>query len=391
MYHYSRQLVQGLAPLVVLAAVLWLVAGCSKVPTQPDVIVIVPSATANEPDPSLAASDLTLLDNAASRSNQATAYVVNPSTGQPVTVSLTPRRSDGQVEYGPRRGDLINQNVSQVQRLVEAEAATGPFDLLNMITAAVRVTSTPGTLLVVSSGLSTAGGFQLQAVGWDASPSSVAGQLKSQGLLPSLRGWRVVFSGLGDTAGRQPALPLPQQTTLADYWMAICHAADALACSTDETTRPDPPSRSTTPVPVVPVPVVTSVVGPNGSSGVSVPTDELFAFNSASLLPGADSVLGPLAAKALTKHLLASITGFASPDGGTPAYNTALSLARARSVAGRLETLGLPTSQVSSVTGDGTAGQTIRACYRDGHFDEASCAGLRRVIILLGPPAASAA
>ncbi len=390
MYHRSRHLVQGLAPLVVLAAVLSLVAGCSKVPNQPDVIVVVPSATANEPDPSLASSDLTLLYNAGSGSDQATAYVVNPSTGQPVTVSLTPKRSDGQVEYGPRRDDLINQNVSQVERLVEAEAATGPFDLLDMIAAAVRVTSVPGTLLVVSSGLSTAGGFQLQAVGWDASPSSVADQLKSRGLLPSLRGWRVVFSGLGDTAGRQPALPLPQQTTLTDYWMAICHAAGAMACSTDETTRPDPPSRSTTPVPVVPVPVVTSVVGPNGSWGVSVPTDELFAFNSANLLPGADSILGPLAAKALTKHLLASITGFASPDGGTPAYNTALSLARARSVAGRLETLGLPASQVSSVTGEGTAGQTIRACYRDGQFSEASCARLRRVIILLGPPAAPA-
>jgi hypothetical protein len=129
-------------------------------------------------------------------------------------------------------------------------------------------------LLILSSGLSTAGGFDLRQVGWDASPATVAAQLKARGLLPVLAGWQVVFSGLGDTAGTQPPLPLPQRTTLTSYWMAICHAAGAPSCHADEMTRPDPPSRSKTAVPVVPVPTVQSVRGPHGSTSISIPNDE---------------------------------------------------------------------------------------------------------------------
>ena len=126
----------------------------------------------------------------------------------------------------------------------------------------------------------------------------MARQLKQRGLLPRLAGWRLDFSGLADVAGDQPSLPLPQRTTLVGYWMAICHTAGAAACGDDDTIRPDPPSRSTTPVPVVPVPAVTPVTGPHRSAGVSVPADELFPFNSARLLAGADGILRPLAARA---------------------------------------------------------------------------------------------
>ncbi len=375
---------RSLLLLTVVVTLSLLLAACGKSPvTTPDVIVIVPSATVNEPAPELSADNRGMIENAGATSTQADAYVVNPATGQPTEVPLTPRRADGQVEYGPRRGYLLDQNVSRVGQLLLQEAASGPFDLLNMIASAVRVTSPPGTLLIISSGLSTAGGFDLRLVGWDANPSSVAAQLKQRGLLPDLAGWRVIFSGLGDTAGRQPPLPLPQQTTLVSYWMAICRAAGAAACQTDQTTRPDPPSRSTTPVPVVPVPAVLSVRGPNGATGVSVPGDELFAFGSATLLPGADGILAPLAAKARSGHLLVTVTGYASPDGGSAAYNLALSRARALAVRARLVALGLPSGQITRVTGLGTDGKTTQACDVAGQFDEAVCAQLRRVVVLL--------
>ena len=375
---------RSLLLLTVVVTLSLLLAACGKSPvTTPDVIVIVPSATANEPAPELSAGNRSMLQNAGATSTQADAYIVNPATGQPTEVPLTPRRADGQVEYGPRRGYLLDQNMSRVGQLLPQQAASGPFDLLDMIASAVRVTSPPGTLLILSSGLSTAGGFDLRLVGWDADPSSIAAQLKQRGLLPDLAGWRVIFSGLGDTAGRQPPLPLPQQTALVSYWMAICRAAGAAACQTDETTRPDPPSRSTTPVPVVPVPAVLSVRGPNGATGVSVPGDELFAFGSAILLPGADAVLGPLAAKARSGHLLVTVTGYASPDGGSAAYNLALSRARALAVRARLVALGLPPGQITRVTGLGTDGKTTQACDVAGQFDEAVCAQLRRVVVLL--------
>jgi outer membrane protein OmpA-like peptidoglycan-associated protein len=238
---------------------------------------------------------------------------------------------------------------------------------------------------VVSSGLSTAGGFDLRQVGWYASPSAVATQLKDRGMLPRLTGWHVVFSGLADTAGDQPPLPLPQRAELTAYWLAICHAAGAASCATDDTTRPYPSSRSTTPVPQVPVPTVVSVRGPHGSVGKSIPADMFFAFNSAKLLPGADAILRPLVAQAVSGRLKVSITGYASPDGGSNTYNKALSLARAMSIRARFLSLGVSAGQIVKVTGEGTAGQTAAICYRHGQLNETICARLRRVVILLSP------
>ena len=380
------------APVLLAVAVplTLLLTGCQAPSHTAEVVVVLPSATANEPAPMLAATDRALLYHAGATSTRGVAYVANPATGQATRVGLTPVRADGQVEYGPRRDYLLSQNVNRVQRVLGTEAATGPFDLLQMIGSAVRVTSHSGTLLILSSGLSTAGGFNLRDVGWDANPRTVAAQLRQRGLLPRLAGWRVDFSGLADVAGRQPALPLPQRSTLTAYWMAICHAAGAAACGTDDTIRPDPASRSTTPVPVVPVPAVSPVAGPHHSAGLSVPADELFAFNSASLLAGADGVLGPLASRARAQHRLVTITGYASPDGGSAAYNLALSRDRALAVRNRLVALGLPPSQISQVTGLGTAGQPLRACDLHGQLDEAICAGLRRVVILLIPQSAAA-
>ncbi len=378
-------------PVLLLAALpaTLLITGCQAPSHVAETVVVLPSATANEPEPVLAAADRALLYHAGATSTRGFAYVISPATGQPTRVGLTPLRADGQVEYGPRRDYLLQQNVNRVQQVLRTEAATGPFDLLQLISTAVRATSHPGTLLILSSGLSTAGGLNLRAVGWDANPAAVAGQLKQRGLLPRLTGWRLDFSGLATVAGDQPSLPLPQRTTLTAYWMAICRAAGAAGCTTDDTIRPDPPSRSTTPVPVVPVPVVVSVTGPRHSAGVSVPADELFAFDSARLLPGADSILRPLVSRASGRRQLVSITGYASPDGGSAAYNLALSQSRALSVRNRLEALGLAPGQIAQVTGLGTAGQTARACYRHGQLDETVCATLRRVVILLTPATAA--
>ena len=378
-------------PVLLLAALpaSLLIAGCQAPSHVADNVVVLPSATANEPEPVLAAADRALLYHAGATSTRGVAYVINPATGQPTRIGLTPLRADGQVEYGPRRDYLLRQNVNRVQQVLRTEAATRPFDLLQMISTAVRVTSHPGTLLILSSGLSTAGGFNLLDVGWGANAATVAGQLQRRDLLPGLAGWRVDFSGLADVARPQPALPLPQRTTLTGYWMAICHTARAAACGDDDTIRPDPPSRSTTPVPVVPVPAVTPVAGPHHAAGVSVPAAELFPFNSARLVAGADSILRPLVSQARAEHRLVSISGFASPDGGSSLYNLALSRSRALSVRNRMITLGLPAGQVGQVVGLGTAGLTLGACYRHGQLDEALCATMRRVVILLNPQSAA--
>jgi outer membrane protein OmpA-like peptidoglycan-associated protein len=366
-----------------------LLTGCQSSSDTPKIIVVVTSATSNEPAPVLSAPDRAMLRNAGSTSTRAAAFVVDPNTGQAREVSLTPRRVDGEVDHGPDRDRKLTANVNRVQQLLNTLAASRPFDLLAMITQAIRVTSRAGTLLVLSSGLSTAGGFDLRQVGWGANPQTAAAALRRRGLLPRLSGWHVVFSGLADTAGRQTVLPLPQRTILTRYWLALCRVAGAASCAVDAVTRPEPPPRSTTLVPAVPVPRVTSFRGPHGQI-TNVPADALFAFNSARLLPGADAIIRPVALKTRRQQLKVTIVGYASPDGGTNVYNLALSGKRARAVRTRLIALGVPSSLIVKAVGLGTAGRPRSACYRSGRLDESLCARLRRVVITLHPVRAAA-
>ena len=48
--------------------------------------MVLPSATANEPEPVLAAADRALLYHAGATSTRGVAYVVSPATGQPTRV-----------------------------------------------------------------------------------------------------------------------------------------------------------------------------------------------------------------------------------------------------------------------------------------------------------------
>jgi outer membrane protein OmpA-like peptidoglycan-associated protein len=363
----------------VLVAFTW-----ARTPAAPANFIITATATANEPAPALPADILQTLRSAGLGRTPATAFVVAPGASQPDVISLTPHLPNGRVDYGPTRNSALNANISAVQHAVGRQAGQGSFDLLAILTAAIRAAPAPAVLIVVSSGLSTSGGLDLRQVGWDASPSFVAAQLKARRLLPDLAGYQVLFSGLGDTAGRQRPLPLPQQTPLARYWKAICQASGAVSCTVDDTDRPEPPSHSTTPVPPVPVPVVTSVTSPQHST-ITLPDTLLFPYGSSTLIPSTDTILQPIAQRARSQHQLVSITGYASPDGGNHAYNLALSAQRANAVRSRLITLGLPAGQIAQVNGAGTAGRSRDACLVHGQLDDATCAQLRKVLIVLSP------
>jgi outer membrane protein OmpA-like peptidoglycan-associated protein len=134
---------------------------------------------------------------------------------------------------------------------------------------------------------------------------------------------------------------------------------------------------------------VRSVAGPGGITTTIVPAALLFQFDSSALLPEADTILRPLVAQARDHDLRVSITGYASPDGGTAAYNIALSERRAEAVSRRLRALGLPAAQIIEVTGAGTAGKSLAVCLVHGQLDEAVCGQLRRVVITMAPRTAS--
>jgi hypothetical protein len=141
MSRFDRRLVADLTTLSVLMLFLLLAACGRTTGSAQQAIVVMASATANEPGPVLASGDAALLYHAGAISTDVVAYVMDPNTGQQTRVPLTPRRPDGQVDWGPGRGERLAGNVSRVQQLLNREAATKPFDLLAEISAARRVTN----------------------------------------------------------------------------------------------------------------------------------------------------------------------------------------------------------------------------------------------------------
>lgn len=214
--------------------------GVQSVGQVGDLVVVVAAATKHEPRPSLTSRAQTELLGAAESRNvtngpngkSSVVRVASADGASSSSIPLTPRRQDHSVEYGGNRDQLIKNNVDQAVLAVGRVTATKPgLDLLEGMSNATRGPDT-GTLIVISNGLSTEGGLDMRQVGWNADPNLLAADLFSRGLLPHLSGWRVVFTGLGETAGsEQPELSTPMRHKLGDYYMLAILVAFILLIS----------------------------------------------------------------------------------------------------------------------------------------------------------------
>ncbi|QRP51161.1 OmpA family protein [Amycolatopsis sp. FDAARGOS 1241] len=374
-----------------------LLAGCaiparSFTPTGGDRVVVVVSGTANEPKPFATAATLKILRDAANStdvsaqgSGKSSVALVSAADGGDVpSVVLTPRRADGALEHGLNRPALIDKNVQLAADVIGATAAhRAGLDLLGGIDQAVRGID-PGTLVVDSSGLSTAGAFDLRQVGWTADPAAIAKQLKTAGQLPHLGGWHVLFTGLGAVAGAQPPLPTPARDKLGAYWRAICQAAGAASCDVDQSRVPARRPEATIATPAVPVPGVQSVVGPSGRISTTVADSALgFAGDSADLSPAARDLLRSLA-EGISARLAdrpdapVTVRGYAAdPPGSTAAGRQELATLRAQAVAGALKASGV--TNPLDAAGIGT--QPGATAVVGGRFDEQTATRMRRVEI----------
>ncbi|WP_410660517.1 OmpA family protein [Amycolatopsis sp. lyj-112] len=380
------------APPILFLAVAVLVSACGAhagaAGGDGERIVVLASASTNEPRPSLPPGIESRLAEAAHSENatdgkngKGSLAIVTSADGVTArTLPLTPRRANGAVEHGLQRENLIDANVQRVSDAVGGLAAIRPgVDLLSGIDNAVRGVG-PGTLVVLSSGLSTAGGLDLRRAGWQVEPAALAAELKTRGLLPELDGWRVVLSGIGATAGTQPPLSLPTRERLVAYWREICRAAGAAECLFDEARLDPRPPNGNVATPDVPVPGIVSVSGPDGTTKTTLTNDVLgFAGDSAALSPAAQGVLAELALRIAARPAARVVVrGFtADPPGSTGQGRADLSAARAGAVAGALKAAGVAVPIESS--GGGTApGMTAMS---GGVFDEGVAVKMRRVDI----------
>lgn len=391
--------VRAAAAAITGAAVL-LLTGCQSAPSggQPGValggdhVVILVSGTAAEPLPVLPPSAQAVLEQGADSDNAtngargrgSVADVVSADGDAHETLPLTPRRADGSVEHGFQHDTLITQNVQAVTQAVSATATTTPgLDLLEGIAHAVRGLD-HGVLIVDSNGLSTTGGLDLRKLGWNADPKTAAQQLAHAGLLQSLTGFRLIFVNLGNSAGDQPPLPKPTRDKLNAYWTAICVQAGAASCEIDQTTTTPSPPRSTAPQPVVTVPGLSSITGPNDVTTTSITDGVLgFAGDRWDISPDGHLVVGQVADRITHKlaqkpDLVVTVAGYtADPPGYTTTDLARLGQARSDSVAHALRAAGV-TATIRSIGGGKAPGMTAIV---HGSFDDTLGAQMRRVEI----------
>ncbi|MEN4476188.1 OmpA family protein [Mycolicibacterium cosmeticum] len=343
----------GVVVLVGLAVV-----GCGTIEdrTQAANVIVVATATANEPAAILPA-DFDAVLRAANESRRGTLTVLVPRDGRaeqigdPIDVKVTRDGSEMENNEG-----LIDAGIAKIGDEVRGRTSAAAsnerqLDLLTGLAEASR-RADKSTIVLISSGLQTTGLIDFAALGWDFDDNAVIGQLRDDGFVPDLSGKKVMFVGLGETAGVQQALPQPMRAKVEGLWLDLCRAGGAAECTKAAMTQLDPPV-STTPARTVDVPRFELPALPSaGEVQVSVPTQALFAPDSAELLPSAEGQLSALASELVARGASIDLVGHTWRVGQADSAR-ALSLQRASAVADALVRNGFPRGSIGELRGAG--------------------------------------
>jgi len=273
--------------------------------------------------------------------------------GKPKVFPLPPFKTQD-VNTGAIQQD-IGLYVDGVVRLLigsDLHAVAQQADVLGALSLAAAATPAGGNIVVIDSGLQTAGQLEYQVPGMLMSPpDDVVKFLRAGNLIPVLNGRHVLLYGFGYAAAPQATLDQPERANVVAQWKAIV-AAGGACVTADTTPNTDAetaglPAVSTVPLPAPPVfrPCGTTVLSDAGSVG--------FDEGSATFRDpaAARSTLTQLAS--ILKQGTDSITliGSTSTEGGD-AVNYPLSRKRAGAVKSVLMSLGIAGSRIK-VVGDG--------------------------------------
>lgn len=359
-----------------------MLAACGSAPDQSQAanVIVLATATSNEPGSQLPAGfDQTL--RAANATQRGTLTVLMPRSGKteqigdPVPVAVT--REGSGPENDPQLLDEGLQRISgTVAKRVTALASNEPvLDLLTGLNDAAR-RSPKSTIVAVSSGLQDTGLADFSGLGWDFRNADVVDSLRTKGFLPDLSGKKVVFVGLGNTAGSaQVPLPAPMQTKVQSLWIDICHAGGADRCDTAHPVADVPPV-STAAAKTVAVPTFALPPLPDNGGSLPLATEALFAPDSADLLPQAQGPLATLADELRTRGATVDLVGHTWSVGPADTART-LSRQRAQAVADALLAHGLPAQHLGTVAGVG-----YDTPIAAGAADPAATAAANRVVVV---------
>ncbi|WP_075014678.1 OmpA family protein [Geodermatophilus obscurus] len=344
-------------------------------------VAFVVGARSNMPAPQLDGGALEVLDAAVDDQSRVSITVADgePSLVEPGAIDLLIEGATSQARDASR----VENRQLVLDGLVSARAEDKETDLLGALDEAVRsISSAPGphTVVVVDSGLSTAGALDFRARDvLSADPKALADQLAADDELPDLKGSTVVFQGLGDTFSPQMPLGRPQRQDLIDIWAAIAERAGAADVVVEE-------SRLLVP-PVGVLPKVTPVEVPDGAACTVTLTSDLVRFkpDSAEFLDRAATleVLAPLAAQLTQPGVSATLTGTTARVGDM-AGQVELSLSRAEAVRSLLtDEFESPSDAMAAIGLGSDFPEYVEDHGPDGELDEDKAAQNRRVVVQL--------
>jgi hypothetical protein len=382
-----RRRALALGALVLAAAV-----GCAgsggraeEDPGPGGVLAVVVGAHSNAPDPELTGAAAAARDLAVAQQSYFSLVVADGAPYQ--TGGSGPLVADGSTSTA--RAEQHEAGRRHVDDMVEqAVAMTPETDLITAMDLVVQtLQGEPGlhTLVVVDSGLSTTGPLDFRRPGLlDADPVEVADSMGDAGTLPDLRGFSVVFQGLGVTSAPQQELDPARRVRLVEIWKAVVERAGAVAVKVEPGSPgdPDPGLPVVTPVPVDPGVActpgrVTLTGGPLGFQ----PGEPFLSDRRA-----ATEALRPYAEQMVADgNVIAEVFGTYA-DVGDPAVRQSLSELRAQEVAYVLIDLGVPIQQLHVLGLGSDFPGFVPDRDASGRFDPAAVARNRTVILQLTEP-----
>lgn len=335
----QRSLISG---ALMVALILSTGCGDAQSSAAPGALAVIVGAHSNMMAPSILDTAETEIDTASALGSPATVIVDdgNPAASAPVSLKAA------------NDNPLYQQDkVDQLKKSIDKARADKPevnlLAALDLAARSVGDATGPKTIVVIDSGLQTAGALRFQdqdGALLNANPDEVVAALRRMQQLPNLAGMRVVFTGLGDTAPPQQPLPAPARTVLVTLWTKIVEAAGGQA-EIKQAPLPSRPTLNGLP-PVTAVPVAAQAIGPLPS--ITVLRDGTVGFvPDQAVFRDPDQTRAVLAdyAKAIIGGKTALLTGTTASD-GTPDYRLRLSEKRAGAVRDLLVSLGAPADHI---------------------------------------------
>jgi OmpA-OmpF porin, OOP family len=359
--------------------------GCPSQPGGP--VTLAVGARANSPTPVLPPAVVGLLREAAKRSRTISLVRVD---GSPTVAFQGTFRTEAANDVA-RRSELdafLRQTQDRVDKL---RPKTPEADVLAALNEAARITPEGGTVVLVDSGLQTAGQVRFQDPGtFGADPNEVVDYLSKRSLMPKLAGRSVVLVALGNTADPQQALDPGLRGKVTALWQTIAASADASCVEILDTAASRTSVPTDVPVTAVAVPTVPpfqpcgETVLRDGDTVGFLPDQAVFRDAAA-----ARKTLQDLASLVLTGRQRVELIGTTAMAGPSEEGRIELSQRRAGAVKDVLVELGVPGDRITTRGVGATWPDRVNDIAPDGSLIPTAAALNRSVIVRLSCPTAS--